>query len=114
LFYTTYDAFGFTEVVFNPVTNGFDAHSALTNTSAYGLELEERPATDGVVGTERDGDAAESALWFVKYISVLDNGGRRLPTISPAIDSLVFRPPASESLSVFATAWFPIATSIFP
>jgi len=41
-----------TEVVFNPVYECFDAHSALTNTSAYTARVRERPATDGVVGTE--------------------------------------------------------------
>ena len=39
-FYTAFDAFGFGETIFNPVTGSFTSRTAFTDTETFGLELD--------------------------------------------------------------------------
>lgn len=57
VFNTNFDSYGFSELVFNPTTNGYDSRTVYTDTKTFGVELE------GTVYPGEFVDIAFSATW---------------------------------------------------
>lgn len=89
-FHTSYDSYGFSELVFNSATNGYDTHNSVTDTKAYGLELEGtlRPLSWFEISAAATFQKTEFGDF--KYISAVTNG---VPTVLDFTGNRLLRVP---------------------